>query len=241
MFVFLLTAGAGRAWPFHGLAVSEGKDAGEPTSLVATGDFNHDGIADLIEAQRSPDDSSGAYILAVLIGQANGAFQTSAARYPIDGDPRTMVVADFNGDGNPDVIVGDGNGTLREFLGDGRGHLADRGSIARVGSVVSIAAGRFTRDGETGVAVSDLDSNTAVIFLAAHDGSLRRMWSFALPRKGDEFHLAAADFNADGISDLVITRDNDADYEVMLGNGNGTFTFAPALSHMRDPSSYCPT
>jgi hypothetical protein len=28
---------------------------------------------------------------------------------------------------------------------------------------------------------------------------------------------------------------------VMLGNGNGTFTYAPALSHLRDPNSYCPT
>ena len=36
-------------------------------------------------------------------------------------------------------------------------------------------------------------------------------------------------------------HDDNADYEVMLGNGNGTFTYAPQLSHLRDPYTYCPS
>lgn len=53
--------------------------------------------------------------------------------------------------------------------------------------------------------------------------------------------IATGDFNRDGIADLVITSEADNNYEVMPGNGNGTFTYAPELSHIRDPNSYCPS
>jgi hypothetical protein len=212
----------------------------EASMVIATGDFNGDGIADLVEAA-PPDADLGQYSLIVLLGTTGGTFRLVASHNLIGRDPRALVVGDFNGDGNPDVIVGDSDGTLLEFLGDGNGNLLRRGEIASVGSVVSIAAGHFTHDSNLDLVVSDVGSNTAAILLGAGDGSFRQAWSFQLPLKGKEFHIATADFNKDGISDLVITSEDDGNYEVMLGNGNGTFTYAPKLSHLRDPYSYCPT
>jgi hypothetical protein len=58
---------------------------------------------------------------------------------------------------------------------------------------------------------------------------------------GKVFHLAAADFNGDGLLDLAVTYEDEESFEVMIGNGNGTFTYAPALSHTRDPNSHCVT
>jgi hypothetical protein len=106
---------------------------------------------------------------------------------------------------------------------------------------VSIAVGRFTHDGNLDLVVSDLESNSAAVLLGTGDGSFRHTWSFSLPQRGKEFHIATADFNKDGVADLVITSDDDGNYEVMLGNGNGTFTYEPRLSHLKDPNSYCPT
>ena len=216
-------------------------DIPEAPSAVAVGDFNGDGIADVVEATPPAGEDPRFCSLTVLLGRADGSFLPVASHNLIGKDPRALVVGDFNKDGNLDVIVGDGDGTLLEFLGDGRGNLLRSGEIAALGSVVSIAVGHFTHDGNLDLAVSDAESNSAAILLGAGDGSFRQTWSFELPRRGMGFHIATADFNKDGIADLVITSEDDGNYEVMLGNGNGTFTYAPSLSHLKDPNSYCPT
>jgi hypothetical protein len=155
-------------------------------------------------------------------------------------DPRAIVLGDFNGDGNPDLIVGDGDGSLMEFLGDGTGQLVPLGELVHFGSVVSIAMGDFNHDGHLDLAVSDARSSSVIVLLGAGNGSFQQAWSFPLPMRGVDFHIAAADFNGDGIIDLAVTNDDDASYEIMLGSGNGTFTYAPALSNVIDPNSHCP-
>jgi hypothetical protein len=216
-------------------------DIPEPSVVIATGDFNRDGIADIVKATVADGQDSGQHFLTVQLGQADGTFVSVASHNLIGKDSRALVAGDFNGDGNLDVIVGDGGGALLEFLGDGRGNLVRAANIATLGSVASIAIGDFTHDGNLDLVVSDYRSNSAAILLGAGDGSFRLTWSFELPRRGTEFRIAAADFNGDGIADLVITSDDENTYEVMLGNGNGTFTYAPELSHIRDPNSYCPS
>lgn len=210
-------------------------------ALIATGDFNHDGIADMVQVSTSEPGGSGPHRLIIMLGHADGTFEPMSSQNLIGANPRALVVGDFNRDGKLDVIVGDANGALLEFLGDGRGNLTSAGAVARVGSVASIAVGRFTSNSNLGLVVSDVGSNSAAILLGSGDGTFHLAWSFALPRAGTEFHLATADFNRDGIPDLVITSEDSDDYEVMLGNGNGTFTYAPELSHLKDPNSYCPT
>jgi hypothetical protein len=202
--------------------------------VIATGDFNGDGIADIV--------SSSPRVLRILLGTAEGTFRLARSYSLTVDDPRALVVRDFNGDGNLDVIVGGADGLIVEFGGDGRGDLTPQGQVAKFGSVVSIAVGPFTHDGRLDLVVSDEESNSAIVLLGAGDGTFRQLWSFELPQAGKEFRLAAVDFNGDGIADVVITNDDDdGNYEVMLGTGNGTFTYAPQLSHLKDPNSYCPT
>lgn len=216
------------------------EDSPEEQLILAVGDFNGDGVADVVEATPSTAEG-GLQYLTIMLGRADGTFMRMKSQYPVGRNPRALVAGDFNGDGKLDVIVGDEDGTVLEFPGDGKGRFQASARVATLGSVASIAVGHFTHSGKLDLAISDFNSNAAVIFLGSGDGSFKQTWSFSLPQQGKEFHLASADFNRDGIADLAITSEDDGNYEVMIGNGNGTFTYDPKLSHLKDPNSYCPT
>jgi len=75
---------------------------GLPGPVVAA-DFDGDGNLDLI-ATSSAFLFSASNTIFVLPGNGDGTFE-SALTYPVGNDPDDLVVADFNGDGLPDVAV----------------------------------------------------------------------------------------------------------------------------------------
>jgi hypothetical protein len=217
------------------------EDPDEAAPLLVMADFNRDGIADMAEATLPDGEGSGRARLNISLGQRDGSFLPSSSSQLLGPSPRFLAVGDFNRDGNPDLIVGDANGSVLVLFGDGKGNLASPAEIARVSSIASIAVGDFNRDGILDLAVSDPHSNTATIFFGEGRGTFHRAWSFTLPMQGVSYHLATADFNGDGIPDLAVTNQDQDTFEVLLGNGNGTFTRAPELSHLLDPNSHCAT
>lgn len=71
---------------------------------VAVGDFNRDGIPDLLVADGGFFYFPGSTV-SVLLGMGDGTFQPAQA-YGAGGYPSSVAVGDFNGDGYPDVVVG---------------------------------------------------------------------------------------------------------------------------------------
>ena len=237
-FAALLIAAAGIA---STCAWASGWDKGDGSQLAVTADFNHDGIADMVEAAQ-PAGGAGNGVLKVSLGEAGGGFRLVESLPVLGTSPRAMVTGDFNGDGIPDVIVGDDDGTLRLFLGDGKGGLVRGEDIGGLDSVVSIAVADFDRDGKADIAVSDWRAGAVTIFLGNGKGSFRKGWSFPLRMPGTVARVSAADFNGDGIPDLAVVYGDDDGYtfDVMLGDGNGIFVRSRELSFAPDPNSHCP-
>ncbi len=210
--------------------------AGQTPYSIAVGDFNGDGIPDLVLAN-----VYGGYIT-VLLGKGDGTF-VPAAGSPIPAgnpltQPQAIAVGDFNGDGIPDIAVGISNGpsfagTLVVLLGNGDGTFkaAPGTTVPLGGTPISIAMADFNGDGILDLALANFGSSNANILLGNGDGTFTQAPNSPIAVGSFPWSVVAGDFNGDGISDLAIvnsqyTSGGPGTVSILLGNGNGTFAAA---------------
>ena len=141
-----------------------------------------------------------------------------------------VAAGDFNGDGDPDLVVEDGDSatSVHVVLGHGDGTFGDAGAAdLGVLSGSPLAVGDFTRDGEQDLLVQ---TGTGVeVFPGRGDGTLGRPSTTSISAGASTpGGVVAGDFNRDGRRDIALIRASQAASpvsvaQVMLGNGNGTF------------------
>ena len=89
-------------------AVTYGSGGGYATA-VAVGDVNLDGKLDLVIANCSTPTGNSCpsreMAVGVLLGNGNGTFQSATGFDSAARAPTSIAVADFNGDGWPDIVV----------------------------------------------------------------------------------------------------------------------------------------
>jgi hypothetical protein len=176
----------------------------------------------------------------VVLGNGDGTF-TLTPLLPWLGlpNPEAMAVADFNGDGKPDMAISanvqccDFGPTIDEtqiFLGKGDGTFT-LGQTVPAGGGDYMATADFNGDGIPDLVIKDPESyaigvpgNTVSILLGKGDGTFTLKSHLPLPSSAAMISVAAADFNGDGKSDLALIDTYNSVVVVWLGNGDGTFT-----------------
>jgi len=98
-----------------GLALDESHQVDGPSDSMVTGDFNEDGMPDLVVGQTGAAGDA----LFVLVNQAGLSFD--ARRIIVAEGPGAVMVADLNNDLHLDIAVGTSLGELYVLLGDGLG------------------------------------------------------------------------------------------------------------------------
>jgi hypothetical protein len=192
-----------------------------PTS-VAVGDFNGDGKLDLVVANAGISTEFGT--LSVFIGNGDGTFQ-AATSYTLGIDPTSVVIADFNGDGELDLAVSvsgtiGANGTVAVLLGNGDGTF---GSPVTYGVGVNpgcLAEGDFNGDGKPDLVTANYGAAQAnsgfSILLGNGDGTFQTAATYGVGNGTDG--VTVADFNKDGAPDIALTAFV-AGVTVLLNNG----------------------
>jgi hypothetical protein len=191
---------------------------------VAVADVNGDGKPDLVTANiyANPGDVS------VLLGNGSGGFTAaSGSPFPAGVDPISVAVADFNGDGKPDLAVANySSTTVTVLVGDGSGGFAEEASSPfTVGNTPrSVVAADVNGDGNEDLVVS-CESNVTVLL---GDGAGGFAPAAGSPLPGGGYSVAVADLNGDAKLDLALaTSGSPGSVWVLLGDGVGGFSNAP--------------
>ena len=148
--------------------------------------------------------------------------------YPVGEIPWSVAVADFNGDGHPDVVAANlaeypaepGQG-VSVLLGNGDGTLGPETRYATGRNPYAVTVGDFRGIGEYDLAVANYFNGTVSVLLGNGDGTFQKSTDYdvgSLPRA-----VAVGDFTGSGVADLVAANYIDGTVSVLMGNGDGTF------------------
>jgi uncharacterized protein (TIGR03437 family) len=198
---------------------------------IAAADFNKDGIEDFVFGGAGGG-------LVVLLGNGDSSFHSLA--------PATAYgvyypsTADFNNDGNTD-IVSQGMG-LTVDLGDGKGGFTTALPFSNVTPVTqaTLAVADFNRDGWPDVVTVDPAGNANVL-LGVGDGTSQIARAF--PAGTNPILVTTGDFNEDGERDILVVNSPASAagvpvagaLNILAGNGDGTFRASQQMSIAAQP------
>src|ERR1700677_379614 len=128
--------------------------------LLAVGDFNRDGIQDLVAT------NDGLNNVSILLGVGDGSFQ-APVYYSVENNPWNVVVGDLNQDGFLDLAVSSDGGSYVAILqGNGDGTFKPfTTAYTGASQVGSVAIGDFNGDGYPDLAVTSALNNSLYVLL----------------------------------------------------------------------------
>jgi len=170
------TFSAAVSYPVSGSSAANGLPTlGEGTFSLVTGDFNGDGIPDIVAS------GTGTLNLKVLLGKGDGTFEPGENLSSLGIGPQCFSVADLNGDHKEDIAVVNssslyGVGDLAILLGRGDGTFIDTAANASYPLAFipwATAVADFNGDGIPDIAVANGFPAVVSILFGNGDGTFR--------------------------------------------------------------------
>jgi len=200
--------------------------AGPIPESITAGQLNNDTFPDLIVGSTSSNN------LSILFGDPDFGF-TAPVSVAVGGFSQVVSVADVNGDSKQDLSVGlelpRSQGAVQILTGDGFGSFTT-GAMFSVGAV---PGGMTAQDigGTTALDLVTTNVGAASLSLLFGNGagSFTSTPSTLIAAGAVISGLDSADMNADGKTDLAVTRTDENNVNVLLGSGTGTFSAGATL------------
>lgn len=200
--------------------------AGWSNTPAVVGDFNGDGLADIIVAD---DNFSFAY----LKGYGDGTFRASRDYYAATNAyswTYGIATGDFNGDGHPDFVIGNICSScstpmgVTVFLSNPDGSLQPGMNFGSTSNFGYVAVADFNGDNKLDIAATDNSTGLVQIFNGDGTGNFTPGSTFNTDLASNSpYGLVVGDFNKDGHPDLAIANSSGGDIAILLNDGSGNF------------------
>ncbi|WP_438004073.1 FG-GAP-like repeat-containing protein [Sorangium sp. So ce321] len=206
---------------------------GSPGSVhLCTGDFDHDGAADIATTSVTLSRVS------VIFGTGAGSFGAPVL-IPIVGTggvQSTIACRDLNGDGFSDIVVtSPASARLSILINQGNGSFAAPVAYANSanGQTAGIAFGDADGDGKLDILSNGAAGRFLFFFKGNGSGTFASgVQSAAAPSPiaNSALGVVASDFNGDGKLDAyILVTTSSGGVRPMTGNGSGAFTSGPVV------------
>src|SRR5258708_2032797 len=193
---------------------------------VALGDFNGDGKLDL--AIVNDGYNEGSLKLWTFPGNGDGTFGTPMTSTFLQNgiNPTSLLVGDFNNDGNLDVVMGSlSSGSVAIVFADGTGSIGGFSYFATGSGASSIADADVNGDGNLDLIVGNSGDEDIAVLIGNGKGFFQAGANYAAGT-GGVLTVAVADFNGDGKPDVAVANQGTNNVSMLLGSGSGKFTDA---------------
>src|SRR5271165_5966977 len=188
-----------------------------PTSLTI-GDFNHDGKLDVAVA------NTGDNTVSILLGTGSGGLTLQSPPINVGRVPEAIRAGDFNDDGYSDLAVANySDGTVTTLLNNQNGTFT--ATTKSVGSGAGSGPQALAINGAGSsllLAVANYKDNTVSVMKSNGSGGFGTQTIVPVGKGPDDVNFA--DFNGDGIEDLVVSNYTDGTVNLALGSSGGTYT-----------------